>query len=261
MKNYLKTNNISVILGYLIAMVLGSFLGILIICNIAATKYGITLSEATNLLTLKDLNGLEPSMLKAYYFMQSWNNLLSYVLIFGIVVFFGRGFIVEDFINLKSENKLNLLYSICFAILGFGLLYGSSVLFSWLSSLVSNVTSSENQNSFVGMITNGYGPIVFISVVFLAPISEELVYRKSIFKFFKEKKLWYIPTLISGLVFALPHMLTTQESFLVWVIFFFSYFSSGVILALVYHFSDDNVIVSTICHMLNNLLAFLLIVL
>ena len=240
MKNYLKTNNISVILGYLIAMVLGSFLGILIICNIAATKYGITLSEATNLLTLKDLNGLEPSMIKAYYFMQSWNNLLSYVLIFGIVVFFGRGF---------------------FAILGFGLLYGSSVLFSWLSSLVSNVTSSENQNSFVGMITNGYGPIVFISVVFLAPISEELVYRKSIFKFFKEKKLWYIPTLISGLVFALPHMLTTQESFLVWVIFFFSYFSSGVILALVYHFSDDNVIVSTICHMLNNLLAFLLIVL
>ena len=153
MKNYLKTNNISVILGYLIAMVLGSFLGILIICNIAATKYGITLSEATNLLTLKDLNGLEPSMIKAYYFMQSWNNLLSYVLIFGIVVFFGRGFIVEDFINLKSENKLNLLYSICFAILGFGLLYGSSVLFSWLSSLVSNVTSSENQNSFVGMIT------------------------------------------------------------------------------------------------------------
>ena len=65
MKNYLKTNNISVILGYLIAMVLGSFLGILIICNIAATKYGITLSEATNLLTLKDLNGLEPSMIKA----------------------------------------------------------------------------------------------------------------------------------------------------------------------------------------------------
>ena len=130
MKNYLKTNNISVILGYLIAMVLGSFLGILIICNIAATKYGITLSEATNLLTLKDLNGLEPSMIKAYYFMQSWNNLLSYVLIFGIVVFFGRGFIVEDFSNLKSKNKLNLLYSISFVILGFGLLYGSSVLFS-----------------------------------------------------------------------------------------------------------------------------------
>ena len=38
MKNYLKTNNISVILGYLIAMVLGSFLGILIICNIALRK-------------------------------------------------------------------------------------------------------------------------------------------------------------------------------------------------------------------------------
>ena len=53
----------------------------------------------------------------------------------------------------------------------------------------------------------------------------------------------------------------TSTYALVWVIFFFSYFSSGVILALVYHFSDDNVIVSTICHMLNNLLAFLLIVL
>lgn len=261
MKNYLKTNNISVILGYFVAMVLGSFLGILIICNIAALKFGITLNDARNLLTLKELNDLDSNMINAFYFMQSWNNLLSYVLIFIFVVFFGRGFIVEDFKKIKKKNKLNLLFCLGLALFGFGLLYGSSVLFSWLSSLVSNVTSSENQNSFVGMITNGYGPVVFISVVFLAPISEELVYRKSIFKFFKDKKLWYIPMLISGLVFALPHMLTTQESFLVWVILFFSYFSSGIILALVYHFSDDNVIVSTICHMLNNLLAFLLIIL
>lgn len=260
MKKYLKTNNISIIIGYFLAMVLGSLLGILIICNIAASKYNITLFEATNILSLKDISNLDPNALNAYYFMQSWNNLLSYILIFTIVIFFGRGYLVADFKKLIAKKKHTLLY-LGLAILGVGLLYGTSVFFSWLSSLVSDVTSSENQNSFEGMVANGYGSIVFISVVILAPISEELVYRKSIFSFFKDKKIWYIPTLISGLIFALPHMLTTQESFLVWTILFCSYFLSGIILALIYHFSDDNVLISTICHILNNLLAFLLIIL
>lgn len=261
MKKYLKTNNISVILGYFIAMVLGSFLGIIIICSVAASKFDLAVTDAINILSLKSLEGLDANAVKAFYFMQSWNNLISYILIFAIVVFFGRGFIVEDFQKLKKQKMLTNLLYLGIAVVGFGLLYGSSVLFSWLSGLVSNVTSSENQDSFVGMIKNGYGAIVFISVVFLAPISEELVYRKSIFKFFNDKKLWYIPLLISALVFALPHMLTTEESFLVWTILFLSYFASGIILALVYHFSDDNIIISTICHMLNNLLAFLLIIL
>lgn len=259
MKEYLKTSNVYVILGYLVGLVLSSLLGMLIVCNIASALYDIPSKEAINLLSVKTLEGLSQNKIDAYYFMQSWNNLLSYFVIAIIVIFFGRGYLYEDVLDLKKNKMKNFLY-VGYAILGCALLYDFSVLFSYLAGLLSDTNSSANQTSFELMIENGYGAIVFFSVVFLAPICEELVYRKAIFKFFKNKKQWYLPLIISSLVFALPHMITTKEGFLVWVILFISYYVSGLILGLVYHFSNDNIYISVLCHMLNNLLAFLLII-
>ncbi len=260
MKNYLKTNHIFVILGYAAALLFGNLLAIVIFTGIASAKYDITVSQIMNMLSNKDISELNQIEHDCYYFCQSWINFFTYFTIIILVLFFARGFMKTDFLKIKEYKKKNFRY-LLYSILGFGLLYGSSVLFSWLVSLVSKTTSSQNQIGIEGMILNGYAFITFITIFLLAPIAEELVYRKAIFKFFDNKKKRIIPIVFSALCFSLPHMLAAEESFVVWLLLFLSYFACGVILSLVYELSDRNVYYSIFAHMLNNLLAFLLIVL
>lgn len=260
MKKYLQTNNISVILGYVFALIMGNLFGIVVFAGIASSKFDIEVSKILNLISQTDISNLTLVELDCYYFCQSWINTFTYFIIIIFVLFFARGFIKTDFFKLKDYKKNNLKY-VLYSFIGFGLLYGTSVLFSWLVSLVSKTTSSQNQISIEGMILNGYSVITFITIFLLAPIAEELVYRKAIFKFFENKKNRVIPILVSALCFSLPHMLSAEESFIVWFLLFLSYFSCGIILSLVYELSDKNIFFSILAHMLNNLLAFLLIVL
>lgn len=260
MKKYLQTNYILVIFGYIFGLLMGNLLGIIIFAAIASFKYNLGVPTVMNILGQTDISSFSTNELDCYYFCQSWINTFTYFIIVIIVIFFARGFLKTDFLKIKSYKKNNFKY-IIYSLVGVGLLYGSSVFFSWLVGLLSKTTSSQNQLSIEGMILNGYSIITFITIFLLAPIAEELVYRKAIFKFFENKKHRIIPILVSSLCFSIPHMLSTEESFIVWFFMFLSYLSCGIILALVYELSDQNIYYTILAHMLNNLIAFLLIVL
>lgn len=260
MKQYLKTHYLFIILSYLIGMLLGSLLSIIILYNIAGSLYDVSFNECSKILMLESLDNQPQNIVDCYYFIQSWSNFISYLVVFIFTLFYARGYLIEDFRSFKQINKKRNFFNIILAFSGCIILYYSSYFFSFIAYKLTKETQSVNQSSFENMILNGYGFIIFIAVFILAPIAEELVYRKAIFKFFEGRKInWFIPVIVSALIFALPHMTSTEMS-LAWPIFLLSYLSSGIILGLVYHFSNKNIYISILCHMLNNLVAFIMII-
>ena len=93
------------------------------------------------------------------------------------------------------------------------------------------------------------------TTVFLAPIVEELVFRKSFFAVIKNK---WIALVLSSFVFGIIHALSTAGTFQTKLIYAIPYFSSGLAFGIAYIRSDKNIIVPIACHMFNNIVATLL---
>ena len=191
------------------------------------------------------------SLVKGYAMTNAIGNMISYLLLFAVILFFMRDFLKEDGKRLKKKWRFYL----CFIPLCFCLFYGLSFLFNWLMEKV--VSSSENQQSIELMIENGGAFYMFIAVVLCAPLVEELIYRKAVFSFLERKNiLWsYV---FSILLFALPHLFTTSfEDPIQWFLKLLPYLFSALLLALIYHLSGKNIYTTWIIHGLNNLIAFL----
>jgi membrane protease YdiL (CAAX protease family) len=91
--------------------------------------------------------------------------------------------------------------------------------------------------------------LLFIPVVLMAPVVEEVLYRGILFRAFKKegiRSIWII--LISGLVFGIIHLNFVQSTYAAIL---------GVIMALAYYWTK-NILVPVIMHFGNNLLAVLL---
>ena len=264
MKNYFKTSPLGIVMGYLLGILIAGLFGSVVIYSIAQNKFNFTQDEILAIINAKDQ--LTPTEDACLQFINSWINLLQYALMFILIGFFARDYLKQDFIDLFSkESKLSKKRYIIMAIIAVVAVFVMmclSLLTEYLVSIVTNgaESTSNNQASIVKMIESGYGALLFIAVVLFAPVVEELLYRKAIFKFLEKKNVW-VPLMVSSLIFALPHMLSAQENFLAWFLLFANYLSSGIILGLIYVKSNKNIYLSILCHMLNNLLAFLVIVL
>lgn len=266
MKQYFKSSPLGIIFAYLVGMLVGSLLGMLISALIGSAIFDINVSELIKYVStdIKDLAFTSPNQIKAYNFMGAWVNFFQYFIMLVATAFYARDFLVTDFRDIRSDSnkRKRFLIMLAIAVLGVAFLIGFSELVNYLVSLVTNGKdqTSANQSTLENMINNGQSVIVFITVLFIAPIVEELVYRKAIFSLLSKQKM-IVPLMVSSLAFALPHMLQGQENVWAWIILFIGYLVSGIVLGLIYHFSHKNIYASIFAHMLNNLVAFLMIVL
>ena len=104
----------------------------------------------------------------------------------------------------------------------------------------------------------GLVPMI-ISTIFLAPVIEELIFRKVIFHYTKKYSI-VASYLISIILFTLPHMISSSISnFGVWALQCVPYMVCGGLLCLIYHKSGFNIYSSICAHMLNNALAVVLV--
>lgn len=126
------------------------------------------------------------------------SNLFAYLFITVFLVFLLREYLVKDY---KEKVKPNVKKFIITVVIGFVVFYGVSILAGLLSK-----ENSENQQAIENIFKFGYGPIMMIATVLLAPFVEELIYRKVIFELFEKFKSW-VPIVVSALLFMLPHML------------------------------------------------------
>lgn len=138
----------------------------------------------------------------------------------------------------KSLNFKNIISIIFFIFLSF---ISNFILVNILNS---NASNQENILSFINS-----SPLLIIPVVLIfAPIVEEVIYRLP----YKKNKLSII---LSTFIFALSHItnISINELF-----FFISYLFLSISLSIAY-FKDENIVLSTITHILNNLISLVLL--
>lgn len=124
-------------------------------------------------------------------------------------------------------------------------------LFSWLNEVLAHQGEKANDMQ-INQIMNGNKisvTFVVISLVFMAPVVEELIFRGLIMNlFFKDERFWW-PIILSATLFSACHASTTIYSFLI-------YFSLGCVLAFIYR-KTGNIKLSIGVHFLNNVVGFI----
>lgn len=133
--------------------------------------------------------------------------------------------------------------------------YFNKYLKYWVIGLIIMYTSNIIIGSFYKMPSNeetirtlfGVNPIyIFISSVFLAPILEELTFRKAIKSIFKNKWVFII---MSGLIFGYLHIMSFNN--LLELLYIIPYGTFGVVFACMLY-DTDNICVPILFHFMHN---------
>ena len=147
-------------------------------------------------------------------------NLLTYLLLTGLLILIYKKDLLVEFNVMKKTNKLAL------KILGaLGIYYVISI---FTNTFVSNIeiysnfansvlgkhntitSVAENQTSIEAMLNGGGFIFMFLAAGFFGPLCEELVFRKAFFSLFKQKELGIM---VSSLSFGLIHILSSLGSY------------------------------------------------
>lgn len=195
-----------------------------------------------------------PETLNAFLVSDTnYNNVINFVvyILIGIpVTLMFRKEIIHDFVIIKKERG-SILEKI---LVGFSFMLlvnlGSGVITMVLKSLAGISGDSVNQASIINALNSNTTILMVVSAVILAPIVEELVFRKSIFTLIKNPK---IAILASALLFSLPHVLSEPDiiSFIINII---PYLSMGVFFGYYYYYkTDQNIAILISIHAANNL--------
>lgn len=171
--------------------------------------------------------------------------------IVALLLFFFKDEIKEEFkilkkdpINLIGDNAKYYLYG-----------FMAMAAINMLISVLTSIDSSDNQQ-LIDQIFVSYPIYVFVSAVILAPLNEELIYRKLFKNVIKNKTLYLV---MSGLFFGLVHVIYSFDS---WkdLLFIFSYGALGYTLAYIYD-KSKTIFVPIFYHSFHNLVAFLMMTL
>ena len=238
----LKPNKIVAVIAYLFMTILGGTILLMLISMIYCNIHNLDSSILIDILAgSKEEYG---EYIRANAIVSAIANMLDYLITLGFVGFFMRNYLVEDGQKFKENKKYLIWYIPLMAAAFFLISFGVDVLVS------KYVGSSDNQIFIENMLIN--------AVVICAPLVEELIFRKAIFSFL-ETKPKAIAHLASFILFAVMHMLSTSfEDPGRWFLLLVPYLVSSILLCLIYEFSKRNIYASWFAHMVNNLIAFIL---
>ena len=142
--------------------------------------------------------------------------------------------------------KWQLRYFI-YLLLGYTISSMSDFLFSYFISTSSNQISLDET---VEMMGRQELPYFLLIVCFIAPITEELIYRGVLMITFFKNSPWYGDVLISAIIFGYIHI-----NFALTPLAFFIYASGGLILAILYRMTKT-LYYPILVHILINITAF-----
>ncbi len=172
--------------------------------------------------------------------------------------------------DLKRINGKTFAYGA----MGMGLMYGGNFIASILFEIigVTKFQSEASNQEYINQLFNTTLPgliILFIVIVIMAPILEELVFRKAIFRLFKNK---YLAMIVSSLIFGMLHVISpaietlmlcfsgeaTYLNFICEIIYIIPYSLMGLGLCIAFVKSENNVNSSIFAHMINNGISYIL---
>ena len=183
--------------------------------------------------------------IKAFYCAVQF---LTYMPLMVVLFYCLRHDLVKDFKDFIKNFKRNL-----------GIIGGAFVGMFALSYIVMfiydtlGVLGNSNNENIINLLLDSPGRwLMIISVVVFAPILEEIIFRK-LFIDTCELRFKLNPTIaiiISTVLFAFIHV-TDLES----LKFIFQYMALALPICVAYHYSNNNIYVVTVVHIINNFLS------
>lgn len=155
-----------------------------------------------------------------------------------------------------NDFKANLGKNI-FLVLAFGIgIFIADEFVGFVYSILGETGTSMNQFLIYGALASPVKWPTIILTLLLAPIVEELIYRKFMISTLHLKlklPIWGAGVL-SAVIFSLIHVASSLDQ----LIYFPQYFAMAIILVAAYIYSGQNIYVSTSVHIINNAIAIVL---
>ena len=164
-----------------------------------------------------------------------------------ILFFIFRKDIIKEFNKFRKKFWDNFDIGIKNYFIGLVIMIVSNILIN----KVFGGAGANNEEAVQGMITT-LPWAMLITAGFLAPWSEELIFRKNIRNIFKNK--WFYAS-VSGLLFGLAHVLGQTNNFVDWL-FIIPYGSLGFFFATSYY-DTDTIFTPIFFHMIHNIVLIL----
>lgn len=231
------------LLAFLVAFVLMFLLNI-VIKSVVSGIYEISNPGFTASMNNLIVNGLYDKFTERNWNVLNISQFVSQLILLIIMLIFLGKSIINNFEDFKKDWKYNILL----IVLGFALLTIISAQLNLFYISLGITGSPENQDLLEYSMGASSGILMILSVAILAPLVEELLFRKLLYGVVEEKfKLSKIfAVLVSAVIFAALHAVD---------IFFFQYFVMAIFLCGSYVLSKNNIVVPIGIHFLNNLLA------
>ena len=181
-------------------------------------------------------------------------NLTQSLILFGLFIFIARMSLIIDWKNFKS----NKAYNMGLILKGFLFIYIAAFLSQTLLNLLGVTSTSQNEMMIQSLFEKNLFDIsvLFILLVVLTPVIEELIFRKVIYNFVESKTNHILAILSSGIIFGLMHVIQYGD-FLQSI----PYVMMGLVFGYIYHNSRKNIFVVIGVHTVNNFISWLLSVL
>ena len=158
--------------------------------------------------------------------------------------------LIHDFKDFKKNYKKYLKIAFSYWLKGLFIMIACSILFN-IFRLGNNVNQSSNET-----LLKEYPIIQILLSVILAPLTEELVFRRG---FKKISSNIHIYSYISGIIFALLHLITSLNNPFM-LLYIIPYSAVGI--AFGYIYKKTNNIYSSMCiHSIHNAIALLQLIL
>lgn len=129
--------------------------------------------------------------------------ILSLIIVIGIPVLFGHNTTKKDLGTNRLPSWTDILFSpmgyIIYAIISALLLYGASVLAPWINTTQAQDVGFSQLHSQIEYC------LAFITLVVMAPVAEELLFRGYLFGKLKKRLPVWISVIIVSLTFAIAH--------------------------------------------------------
>ncbi|HHY96972.1 MAG TPA: CPBP family intramembrane metalloprotease, partial [Acholeplasma sp.] len=189
-------------------------------------------------------------------------NFVSYLVFAALLIYILMPSIKLDIPQLKALSKKEIATHSGIGvlwILAFGIVF--NIISFMLYRIFDIIPETSMNQMMINRALKSSGAIfIILTAVFVGPIVEELVFRKSFFVLIKNPK---IALTVSSVCFGLIHMTTEiiQGDILMVVINGIGYISGGLALGYIYMKENKNIFIPIIAHMAYNLLSIVLSIL
>ena len=135
---------------------------------------------------------------------QVFYSLLSSLFVIIIIIIIYRKYLKEKIIDFKSNFGKRIEPAFKYYVIGLTIMLISNILIMYLSPI-----KQANNEQLVQEMLNDAPILTFISATFIAPIAEEMIFRKSLGDIFKNKKIMIFA---SAFVFGALHVIFSLKT-------------------------------------------------